>query len=268
MVKSIFLQDGEEIFVDDEDFERINKHLWYKTYPNFKRYKSNSRSIFADVDRKKILLTTFIENGCYQKIKNNDFTRKNLTTRGNKYRWQMAKVNSSSRYKGVSWAKDKNKWTASIVIDGKTKYLGRYKNEDDAARAYNQAVIDYWNGDGYLNVIGEDNRLRPKNLSTKRKQNLKGRKNLTKYKGLYKDKSGYSASIYYDKKNYIGYQKDKRKAALIYNKCAIYLHGDEAILNDVPMTDELKEFISNWKIPEKIKRLKDEANEYTNQNRE
>ena len=32
MVKSIFLQDGEEIFVDDEDYERVNQHTWFKDY--------------------------------------------------------------------------------------------------------------------------------------------------------------------------------------------------------------------------------------------
>ena len=32
LVKSIFLQDGEEIFVDDEDYERVNQHTWFKDY--------------------------------------------------------------------------------------------------------------------------------------------------------------------------------------------------------------------------------------------
>ncbi|WP_256123572.1 hypothetical protein [Staphylococcus aureus] len=32
MVKSIFLQDGEEIFVDDEDYERVNQYIWTKSY--------------------------------------------------------------------------------------------------------------------------------------------------------------------------------------------------------------------------------------------
>lgn len=35
------------------------------------------------------------------------------------------------------------------------------------------------------------------------------------------------------------------------------LYGEDAILNDVPMTDELKEFISNWEMPDKIKALKE-----------
>lgn len=32
MVKSIFLQDGEEILVDDEDYERVNQHIWGRRF--------------------------------------------------------------------------------------------------------------------------------------------------------------------------------------------------------------------------------------------
>ena len=40
----------------------------------------------------------------------------------------------------------------------------------------------------------------------------------------------------------------------------IFIYMVQVILNDVPMTDELKEFISNWEIPDKIKALKGEDN--------
>ncbi len=42
----------------------------------------------------------------------------------------------------------------------------------------------------------------------------------------------------------------------MYNKSATYLYDNDAILNEVPITDELEEFISNWEIPKKIKALK------------
>lgn len=42
----------------------------------------------------------------------------------------------SSKYTGVHWDKEKCNWMATIRINGKTKYLGRYHNEEDAAIAY------------------------------------------------------------------------------------------------------------------------------------
>ncbi|MDT3947080.1 hypothetical protein RPM15_12220 [Staphylococcus aureus] len=44
MVKSVFLQDGEEIFVDDEDFERVNQHIWHKSFNGNHRMIMNNDS--------------------------------------------------------------------------------------------------------------------------------------------------------------------------------------------------------------------------------
>ena len=41
----------------------------------------------------------------------------------------------SSKYRGVIWAKEKNKWRAQCKIDNKSKYIGLFDNERDAAIA-------------------------------------------------------------------------------------------------------------------------------------
>lgn len=47
----------------------------------------------------------------------------------------------TSKYTGVSWDKYKNKWTACISINCKTKHLGRFTSEIDAHNAYQKAVL-------------------------------------------------------------------------------------------------------------------------------
>lgn len=45
-----------------------------------------------------------------------------------------------SRFKGVSWDRARRKWRATIQVDGRKAELGRYENEADAARAYDDAA--------------------------------------------------------------------------------------------------------------------------------
>ena len=42
----------------------------------------------------------------------------------------------SSKYVGVSWAKDRKKWGSHIQIKGKSKTLGYFANEIEASNAY------------------------------------------------------------------------------------------------------------------------------------
>lgn len=46
----------------------------------------------------------------------------------------------ASLYLGVCWDKNAGKWKASIRSAGKTRYLGLFLNEADAARAYDAAA--------------------------------------------------------------------------------------------------------------------------------
>ncbi|MEB6263623.1 AP2 domain-containing protein [Mammaliicoccus sciuri] len=252
MVKSIYLQDGEEIFVDDEDYERVSQYTWSKCY------RGNYRSISAHVNGKHIQLAQFLLKNSFQKLKNNYFTKDNLSTKGSSGRWQKPRHDSKSKYKGVSWNKNQNKWFAFIKLNGKNKHLGYFVNEDKAGEAYNQAIMTFLEGNGYLNVIGEDNRRTKVEYKPKKQRKITTDSGKT-FIGVYMSKNNcINILIYFnEKKVYLRKFENVNYAALAYNKCAVYLHGDDVILNDVPMTDELKEFIDNWEIPEKIKQLKD-----------
>ena len=52
----------------------------------------------------------------------------------------MKKKGDTSVYPGVSWVKSREKWEASIRIEGKKRFLGRFTNELEAAYTYYKAA--------------------------------------------------------------------------------------------------------------------------------
>lgn len=54
-------------------------------------------------------------------------------------------LKSSSKYTGVCWFDNRNKWMSTIVINGKNKYLGLFINEYDAHLAYEKALTELLN---------------------------------------------------------------------------------------------------------------------------
>lgn len=50
------------------------------------------------------------------------------------------KMKTTSKYTGVSWSKQNNKWHAQIRINGKQVHLGNFIDELDASIAYKNAL--------------------------------------------------------------------------------------------------------------------------------
>ena len=63
--------------------------------------------------------------------------------------------NSTSKYKGVFWDKNRNKWLVLIMIGDKSRYLGRYQDEREAALAYDKAAKKLFGEYAHLN-FGEE----------------------------------------------------------------------------------------------------------------
>ena len=88
-------------------------------------------------------------NGLKNVVNHKDFNRQNnkvenleiVTQRENSNKKHLP---SSSKYVGVGWDKSKNKWISRIMINGKDKFLGRFKNEIDASNAYQHALKEVY----------------------------------------------------------------------------------------------------------------------------
>jgi hypothetical protein len=69
---------------------------------------------------------------------NNDLSNLRWTTSSENNRNRTKKANTSSQYNGVSFNKKANKWLAHSTINYKTKHLGYFNNEIDAAKTFDK----------------------------------------------------------------------------------------------------------------------------------
>jgi hypothetical protein len=74
------------------------------------------------------------------------------TQRENTMNQSLSKANTSG-YKGITYDKERGNWQASIFLNYKRKFLGRYSTKEDAAIAYNNAASKYYGQFANKNII-------------------------------------------------------------------------------------------------------------------
>lgn len=143
-----------KILVDDSDYPFLNLITW-NIYEDVNTcYASNSS--FGRLHNLIVPVTKPMEvdhidrNGL-----NNQKSNLRVCTHQQNNWNQGKKRPGTSKYKGVYWFHKRKKWIARMRINGKTKHLGCFVLESDAAKTYDKFAILHFGEFAYLNFKKE-----------------------------------------------------------------------------------------------------------------
>lgn len=160
MTKMIPLSQGKVTLVDDRDFEWLSQWSWH--VQNHMHICYARRTLRKNGKKRAILMHQLII-GISSELETDHINRDGLDNRRSNLRHcthaennrnQRKFASCSSRYKGVHWDNERQTWRARITAHGRSHHLGRFTDEQEAARAYNQAALEYFGEFAYLNIIG------------------------------------------------------------------------------------------------------------------
>lgn len=140
--RRIPLTRGQFAIVDSEDYPQLSKFIWFAESAHNTYYavrKQNGKSIKRHrhiTNAPPDLVVDHIDhNGL-----NNQKTNLRLCTFAQNAKNIKSAAKKTSIYKGVHWHKNQKKWAAQITCDKKAHHLGYFKNQIQAAKAYDNAA--------------------------------------------------------------------------------------------------------------------------------
>jgi hypothetical protein len=157
-IRIIPLTRGKFAIVDAEDYPELSKHKWHATRDGRNSYATRRnngkttrmhRHIMNAPDH--LVVDHIDRNG----LNNTKANLRLCTHRQNHYNSKNDPKNKSSKYKGVAYKKNYNRYTAQIKQYGKTQHLGTFKTEREAAKAYDKKAKILFKEFAYLNFPEE-----------------------------------------------------------------------------------------------------------------
>ena len=165
--KLLPLSQNKFAIVDADDYDRLNQYKWCLSrtrHTNYAMRRTKGKRVKGRrVKRKTIMMHRFILDAprhlVVDHINHNglDNRKRNLRlcTRAENSRNRRPFNIKGSRYKGVSWDKGRKVFIACIYCNRKNYYLGRFKSEIAAAKAYDRKAVELFGEFAFLNFPQE-----------------------------------------------------------------------------------------------------------------
>jgi HNH endonuclease/AP2 domain len=142
---------GRAFLIDEEDFSRVSKHLWYVNtrpsgYAIVRTYKGKRLGKFVlNTERE-------VDHINRDPCDNRKSNLRIVSHQQNQINRNTPSHNTSG-YRGIWYDRPKSKWRAELRSNGKRFFGGRFPTKEVAAAAYNQLALKHHGEFARLNEV-------------------------------------------------------------------------------------------------------------------
>jgi len=148
--RRIYLGEGKWVILDQQDYYRLRIFKWI-VYGNGTNLYAIRHQLIEPNKTKTVYMHREIMNPPPDLVVDHrncdglDNRKQNLrfATHAQNTRNRRKKKNGSSQFLGVYFNKEKSTWDSQLMHNGKKIWVGRFDNEIDAAKAYDETARKY-----------------------------------------------------------------------------------------------------------------------------
>ena len=154
------LTQDQNAIVDAADYEWLSQWNWCAAWSPMTKSFYAIRSSYNNGQKRTVFMHRELF-GCgrgeevdhqdHTTLNNRRYNLRKCTRSQNQANKTMQEGEKSSVYRGSTWHKRDQKWTAQVRCNGKLRFLGYFASEEAAARAYDTAATELFGEFAHLN---------------------------------------------------------------------------------------------------------------------